>query len=247
MAKIRHVAFISREPQQLSAFYQQVFGFEQVYLSASGSTMVADPRFNLAFLKQRGTASEVVGTHRADGAEADQRLGINHFGFIVDSVDEMLSRLGSTVRHGQNPQDGRPAEMRVIDRWGNNFDLSARGYFGREEQRLPGVRQVVLQADSPEEVAEFFKSNLDLREVARNADGSVVLSDGDVSFTVVQEGPVGKRGIQYIGIQVSDLAAVEARLRELGRAPAPASRPGEIQIEDPEGNLLVLSQSGWQS
>ena len=50
--------------------------------------------------------------------------------------------------------------MRVYDDWGNGFDLSARGYFGREEQRLPAVRQVVLQADHPGEVADFFKSKL---------------------------------------------------------------------------------------
>src|SRR5256714_7121436 len=132
MAKIRHVAFMVKNPKALRDFYVQGFGFEQCYESKTGSVMVTDGLFNLALLQIRGADADVVGTHRADGGEADQRPGINHFGFVVDSVDETLSRLGGDLKRGQNPQDGRPAEMRVVDPWGNNFDLSSRGYFGRE-------------------------------------------------------------------------------------------------------------------
>jgi hypothetical protein len=34
--------------------------------------------------------------------------------------------------------------MRFIDPWGNNVDLSSRG-FGREEKKLPGVRLLAVQ------------------------------------------------------------------------------------------------------
>ena len=216
MAKIRHVAFMTKEPQKLHEFYQGVFDFEPCYASASGARMVIDGRFNLAFLPIRAGESEIVGTHRADGGEFNQRPGINHYGFIIDNVEETVRRLGEELKHGQNPQDGRPAEMRVVDPWGNNFDLSARGFFGREEAKLPGVRQVVIQVDRPDQMADFYTSKLDLREVRRADDGSVLLSDGDVNLTLVEEGFVGKRGIQYIGIQVQDLGETRQRLHAFG-------------------------------
>jgi catechol 2,3-dioxygenase-like lactoylglutathione lyase family enzyme len=247
MAKIRHVAFMTKEPQKLHDFYQKVFDFEPCYASASGARMVIDGRFNLAFLPIREGESDTVGTHRADGGEVDQRPGINHYGFIIDNVDETVRRVGENLQHGQNPQDGRPAEMRVTDPWGNNFDLSSRGFFGREEAKLPGVRQVVIQVDRPDQMAEFYTSKLDLHEVRRADDGSILLSDGDVNFTLVEEGFVGKRGIQYLGIQVEDLAETLRRMRDFGiTMPIPKSPAAEVKLRDPDGNLFALSQRGWE-
>jgi len=246
MAKIRHVAFMVHDPKALRDFYQQGFGFEQCYESASGAIMVMDGLFTLALLKIREGESDVVGTHRADGGEADQQPGINHFGFVVDSVGETLARISSDLKQGENPQDGRPAEMRVFDPWSNGFDLSARGFFGREEKRLPAVRQVVLQADRPDEVAEFYKAKLDLLEEGRAPDGSVFLGDGYVHLTVVQEGLTSKRGIQSIGIQVDGWGALTERFKAMGRTlPTPRGSGAEVLVRDPEGNLLALSERGW--
>ena len=73
MAKLRHIAFISKRPKVLSDFYQKHFGFEECKIFPSGSRMVIDPLFNLAFLQSRGDeAGAVVGTHRADGAELER-------------------------------------------------------------------------------------------------------------------------------------------------------------------------------
>lgn len=247
MAKIRHVAFMIKDTEKVRDFYQQAFGFEQCYSSPTGAFMVMDGLFNIAILKIREGESEVVGTHRADGGEANQQPGINHFGFVVDSVDEILSRLPGDLKHGENPQDGRPAEMRVFDPWGNGFDLSARGFFGREEVRLPAVRRLVVQADRPDEVADFYRSNLDLTEEGRAPDGSVILSDGQISMALVQEGLTAKRGIQYIGIQVDDWDATADRFRSIGQTlTTPRNRDAEVAVRDPEGNLLVLSEKGWK-
>jgi catechol 2,3-dioxygenase-like lactoylglutathione lyase family enzyme len=246
MAKIRHVAFMINDTEKARDFYQQGFGFEQCYSSASGAFMVMDGTFNLALLKIREGESEVQGTHRADGGEADQRPGINHYGFVVDSVEEILERVGDDLKHGVNPQDGRPAEMRVYDPWGNAFDLSARGFFGREEVRLPAVRQVVIQADHPEEVADFYKENLDLAEEGRTTDGSVHLGDGLIHMALVQEGLTNKQGVQYIGIQIDDWDATAERFKAMGQTlNVPKDRDAEVAIRDPEGNLLVISQKGW--
>jgi len=247
MAKIRHVAFMINDTPKLRDFYQKGFGFEQCYENpASGAIMVMDGTFNLALLKIREGESEVLGTHRADGGESDQRPGINHFGFVVDSVDEILERVGPDLKHGQNPQDGRPAEMRVEDPWGNKFDLSSRGFFGREEVRLPAVRQVVLQVDRPNEVADFYKENLELNEEGRGGDGSVYLGDGLIHMSLLQEGLTNKQGIQYIGIQIDDWDATAERLKDVGHSlPIPQDRDAEVAMRDPEGNVIVLSQRGW--
>src|SRR5438105_12257081 len=196
MARIRHIAFIVKEPQKLYDFYQHVFGVEEVRRSDTGSIHVIDGFFNLALLQQVEQSSDVVNTHRADGAEVNQRQGINHYGFVVDKLDDVVARLDDSIKRGESPQNGRPAEMRVVDPWGNNFDLSSRGFLGREERKLPGVRHMVVQVERPDQAAEFYTSKLDLKEVRRDPDGSILLTDGDVTMGLVEEGFVGKRGIQ---------------------------------------------------
>ena len=52
MGKLRHIAFISKEPKKLSDFYQKFFDLEEVKVFPSGSRMVIDGLFNLAFLQQ---------------------------------------------------------------------------------------------------------------------------------------------------------------------------------------------------
>ena len=222
-----------------------MFGLEQVRVSPGGSIHVVDGLFNLAFLKQTNTDSEVVNTHRADGAEANQTLGINHFGFIVDRLDDVLDRLPDSIQRGENPQNGRPAEMRVIDPWGNNFDLSSRGFLAKGENTLPGVRHVAIHTADPAEVARFYRSMLDLEEVRRRGDGSILLGDGDVSLLLTPRRTIGRPGIQYVGIRIDDWAATEARFEEFGaQLPLPRAGETEVALRDPEGNLYVLSERG---
>jgi hypothetical protein len=53
-----------------------------------------------------------------------------------------------------------------------------------------------------------------------------------------------KIGVQYFGIQVGDLAALKKRLQDGGVAVSEPT-PGQIQFNDPEGNRVVVSESGW--
>src|SRR6266508_2140801 len=204
MAKLRHVAFIVKDPDKLYEFYHHLFGVEKVRRGPTGAIHVIDGLFNLAFLKQNVSDSPVINTHRADGEEIDQVQGINHYGFLVDNVEQALSRLDVSLQRGETPQNGRPAEMRFIDPWGNKVDLSARGFLGREEKKLPGVRYVVVQTERPERAAEFYKSVFELREIRNAPDGSVRLSDGDITLELSKQQSIEKPGIQYFGFQVED-------------------------------------------
>jgi catechol 2,3-dioxygenase-like lactoylglutathione lyase family enzyme len=252
MGKLRHIAFISNEPKKLSDFYQKFFGLEEVKIFPSGSRMVIDGLFNLAFLQQHADQVAVVGTHRADGAEANQTQGIAHYGFMVDKLDEAIAKLPPTLKRGDSPQvsggvsgpeAARPAEVRFIDPWGNNVDISSRGFLGREEKRLPGVRLAVVQVADPDKACQFYKSQFDLEFIKRDADGSILLSDGTVKLMLTPKLTLDRGGIQYFGIQVDDLPAVRQRLVDGGvEVSSVDGAPGQIRISDPEGNQVVISE-----
>lgn len=247
MPRLRHIAFIAIEPHRLYEFYHGLFGLEKVRTGPMGTVHVNDGLVDLAFLLQTINASEVVGTHRADGHEVDQTQGIHHFGFHTGNLDDVLARLGDAVSRGHTPQNGRPAEMRVTDPWGNRFDISSRGYFGREEKKLPGIRFLAVQTPVPEKTAELYQSSFDLKKVGRTNKDTVYLSDDDVVLGLMKEQIIGRPGAQYFGVQVNNLAEIGERLKQVGLSlPAPNS-DGEIRMTDPEGNLFVVSEAGWQA
>ncbi|HET7005044.1 MAG TPA: VOC family protein, partial [Candidatus Binatia bacterium] len=100
MDKLRHIAFISRQPKLLSDFYQKYFGFEECKVFPSGSRMVIDPLFNLAFLQQAAVSVAVSGTHRADGSETELTVGIHHYGFLVDNLEQAVAKLPAGLTRG---------------------------------------------------------------------------------------------------------------------------------------------------
>ena len=253
MAKLRHIAFISPEPKKLSDFYQKHFGFEEIKIFPSGSRMVIDGLFNLAFLKRRDKPATVIGTHRTDGAELEREPGIHHYGFMVDNVERAVAKLPASLDRGASPQasDGvggpegaRPAELRFIDPWGNNVDLSSRGFLGREELRLPGVRLAVVQVPDVDAAREFYQNQFNLTLLGRDRDGSIRLSDGAITLRLTQERTRAKGGIQHFGIEVANLAAVKRSLENSNVAFTELSS-GRMQLNDPEGNRVEVSASGW--
>ena len=59
-------------------------------------------------------------------------------------------------------------------------------------------------------------------------------------------GLTAKPGIQAIGIQVDSWAALAERFQAMGQSlETPGDDEAELLLRDPEGNVLVLSQSGW--
>ena len=252
MGKLRHIAFISLEPKKLSDFYQQHFGLEEVKVFPSGSRMVIDGLFNLAFLQRSAVTSEVSGTHRADGSETELNPGIHHYGFMVDNLDRAVAKLPPSLNRGANPQisggasgpeAARPAEVRFIDPWGNNVDLSSRGFLAREEKNLPGVRLLVVQVPNPGEACEFYKNQFEL-EVVGGDDENIRLSDGTVTLQLTKTQTRPKQGVQYFGIQVENMGATKKSLQRGGVEISEISR-GQIQVNDPEGNRVVISEQGW--
>jgi predicted enzyme related to lactoylglutathione lyase len=253
MGKLRHIAFISQEPKKLSDFYQKNFGFEECKVFPSGSRMVIDPLFNLAFLQRAAVEATVAGTHRTDGSENELTIGIHHYGFMVDNLDEAVAKLPKNLTRGTTPQvsagvggpeGARPAEVRFLDPWGNNVDLSSRGFLGREEKKLPGVRLLAVQVPDLSAACEFYQQQFDLKIAGWSDDGTIRLSDGTVTLLLTKSQVRPKSGVQYFGIQVDDLTSVKRRLQDAGVALSENVK-GQIQLDDPEGNRVVISDSAW--
>lgn len=54
-----------------------------------------------------------------------------------------------------------------------------------------------------------------------------------------------KNGVQYFGIQVSDLAGLKRCLKD-GGVTISESADNQIQFNDPEGNRVVVSEQAWK-
>jgi catechol 2,3-dioxygenase-like lactoylglutathione lyase family enzyme len=86
MARIKHIAIRTPDPEKTVAFYRDVFGLKEVGQARTGYYL-SDGYINLAILKSR-----------EDGGDESPRdaagyAGIHHFGFMVDDVDETCRKL----------------------------------------------------------------------------------------------------------------------------------------------------------
>jgi predicted enzyme related to lactoylglutathione lyase len=168
-------------------------------------------------------------------------------------LDKALAKLPASLTRGASPQvsagvggpeGARPAEVRFIDPWGNNVDLSSRGFLGREEKKLPAVRLLVVQVPDLAAACEFYQQQFGLQIVGWTDDGTIRLSDGTVTLMLTKSQVRPKSGVQYFGIQVSELAGLKRSLQDSGVAVS-EDAPGQIRLTDPEGNQVIVSQTGW--
>ena len=111
---VRHIALYTPNPQRMADFYCQVLGMKQVEKTDRSSIFVSDGEINLALLYQR----------------KEEPIGLNHFGFHVQSNEEMQARAEKAgVRRGAARPERIPfAEYRVHDPEGNGIDISQKGW-----------------------------------------------------------------------------------------------------------------------
>lgn len=120
--KIRHLALITVDPERLAKFYEEVFQMTRLTAKGAASSKavyMTDGYITLALLE-----------NKAEGKPP----GMNHFGFHVDSHEEIERRLvkAGVRAPAKRPADRPYAETRAFDPDGNNFDVSVAG-FGSEE------------------------------------------------------------------------------------------------------------------
>jgi len=127
MAKIKHLAIKTVDPERLAKFYVDVFELEIVARGETGAIYLTDGYLNLALLKAR----------------ADVPPGLNHFGFEIDDMEEIGERLEKAGMAGPKVRPNNPpfAEERAMDPDGNMFDLSVHGYQRQEYQEDRKTKQ----------------------------------------------------------------------------------------------------------
>jgi catechol 2,3-dioxygenase-like lactoylglutathione lyase family enzyme len=115
MARIRHIALLTKDTEKLAEFYRTSFGLNEVARSGEPSEngraiYLSDGHINLAILPAR-----------------NRREGIYHFGMEVDDVQNAAQTAKSNGATGGTPdlpRDGRFAETFVLDPVGTRVDLS---------------------------------------------------------------------------------------------------------------------------
>ena len=115
MARIAHIALLTKDTEKLAEFYKTSFGMTEVARSGERSEhgraiYVSDGQINLAILPAR-----------------NRREGIYHFGIQVEDVKQATQTAlaaGATGGTAELPKDGRFAETFVLDPVGTRIDLS---------------------------------------------------------------------------------------------------------------------------
>ena len=87
MAKIRHLAITTEEPEKVAAFYMQAFDMKEVSRSPSGSLHLTDGYIDLAILNWKTEKDADV------GANGPNYSGIHHIGFQVEDMDAASRKL----------------------------------------------------------------------------------------------------------------------------------------------------------
>ena len=115
MARIGHIALLTKDTEKLAEFYRTSFGLNEVARSGEAgehgrAIYLSDGHLNLAILPAR-----------------NRREGIYHFGMQVDDVKgaaKTALAAGATGGTADLPKDGRFAETFVLDPVGTRVDLS---------------------------------------------------------------------------------------------------------------------------
>jgi len=105
MARIRHIAFLSDNPEQARRFYLEVFGVKELSRSKAhpNNVMLSDGEIFINIVKRR--------------PEHNKPVGFYHLGFHVDKVELVRQRLQKTGFSDQviPRPDGVHAECRITD------------------------------------------------------------------------------------------------------------------------------------
>jgi len=137
MAKIKHIALSTQDPDGTAQFYVDVFGMKQIGRidsPAARGYYLSDGDLNLAILNFKSDAA--AGAERGKGWS-----GIHHIGFQVESLEaiaERLSTAGSARRDDVNAALGldsaRPRHTNVEVKYGGPdgvmLDVSETGWVG---------------------------------------------------------------------------------------------------------------------
>jgi catechol 2,3-dioxygenase-like lactoylglutathione lyase family enzyme len=219
IAKIRHLATHTERYDTQFKFYQTIFGMKQITTNLVDENGKANPN--------RGHISDGVIGMALLAKRPGSGQGIDHFGFEVDDVNEVvdrLNRLYPDLLHTRALVYVPFAGIRAQDPTGTQFDLSQKGmsnvregYLNEGWEQPRWLNHIALRARKPDEVAEFYTKVLELKGVEEGGEqGTITLTDGKVRLLIrpCHNGHYRslKQGFDHIGFKVE---SVEKAKRDL--------------------------------
>ena len=133
MAKLRHIAIATNNPEKTATFFEQSFGMTRVGNAMRG-VYLSDGVINIALLN--------FGDEPVPGFETQKGYeGIIHFGMWVDDVDDTDRRIkeaGGSYMTGRFEKDPNVFyEMKYKTPEGIVFDVTANGWKGAVKEVEP--------------------------------------------------------------------------------------------------------------
>ncbi len=119
MAKIRHIALTTKDPDKVAAFYKEAFDMEEIRRSDNGAVFLTDGYINLAILNHKTDNDADVGAH---GPNFD---GIHHLGFQVDDLDSASAKLEKV--NGKRLQSRDVVDAAMGPQGPRNFEMKWAG------------------------------------------------------------------------------------------------------------------------
>ena len=124
MAKLRHLAILTHQPDRLADFYKRVFEMQELYRTKNGSVHLSDGEINLAIL------------NATDPKEPGHHPGLYHFGFHVEDNKEIANRIrGLSRRRAKRARSHLCRGSRLRPRW-KSFDISTVGWGAKRRMDL---------------------------------------------------------------------------------------------------------------
>ena len=134
MARIKHIALTTQNPDKVAAFYKDALGLQEIRRSPNGAVFLTDGYINLAILNWKTEKDADV------GANGPNYNGIHHFGFEVENLDEACEKLQTAQGKQLTQKDGldramapgshRNFEMKWAGPDGVVIDISHTGWDG---------------------------------------------------------------------------------------------------------------------
>lgn len=134
MARIKHIALTTQNPEKVATFYKEAFGLQEIRRSSNGAVFLSDGYINLAILNWKTEKDADV------GANGPNYSGIHHFGFQVEDLDEACEKLEGAQARQLTQKDGldtmmapgshRNFEMKWVGPDGVVVDISHTGWDG---------------------------------------------------------------------------------------------------------------------
>src|SRR5713226_9755970 len=238
MARIRHIALATRNPDAAAEFYQRAFAFKEV---------------------GKFSAREADGYYLTDGALNMALLKFKP-GALVGWISKVES-LGAECFF--KPDKNAPSSYVEVKFRGPDrtvFDIAAHPWPISGSAHAT-IRHIAVATQNPDATAQFYKRAFgfeEMRKVAGELAHGYFLSDGATNMAILKfRGPdqLGKgldyTGLHHFGLLVDDVKAWTARLESMGaecfmRAP---ERPGnnhfEVKFRGPDGVVFDIAQHPW--